>query len=87
MPIEVFFCLIPFYATNPNCKIKNIIQLTEPNINFNSTFLYQIKSKNWTIQVIKILNFELLNFFKLQIDTENNFVKLGYKMCQISKIF
>jgi hypothetical protein len=42
MPIQV----IPFYEINPNCKIKNIIQLTERTLISIQHFLYHIKSNN-----------------------------------------
>ncbi len=73
-------------------KLKKLIQLSEPNFNLNSTFLYQIKSNNWAIGKIEFLNFKLPNFFKFKIDFETYsafeiFVKLGYYICQISNFF
>ncbi len=83
-----FFKLIYFYKINSNNSTKKLIQLFKPNFNFNSTFFLYHKSINWTIQIIKFLNFKSPNFFKFQIDIETKwafiiFVKLGFYLSQI----
>jgi hypothetical protein len=53
-------------------------------------FLYQIKSNNWTIQIIEFFNLKSPNFFKFRIDIEtiSAFLLLSNwaTSCQIFKI-
>ncbi len=36
--IDIFLNSVPFYKINSNYRIRKLIQLSEPNFTFNSTF-------------------------------------------------
>ncbi len=80
---QIYLFSIQFFLTNwiQITKLKKLIQLFELNFNLNSTFLYQIKSNNWTVQVIEYFNFKSPNFFKYCINIKTNSVFHNY--CQI----
>ncbi len=47
--------------------MKKLNQFSEPNFNYNPTFLYQSKSNNQTHQIIEFLKFKSPNDSKLKL--------------------
>jgi hypothetical protein len=72
---------ILFYKFNSNNHIKNLFNYPNQISILIQHFSFQMKSNNWTIQVIEFFNFKSLNFFKHWIDIKTNSAFFNY--CQI----
>jgi hypothetical protein len=76
--------LFNFCKINSNNQIKKLLNYLNWTSISIQHFLCYIKSNNWTIQIIKFLNFKVPNFFKFQIGIET--MKTTYCLFQIKFI-